>query len=41
VMVGGLAGCGTSAKQAASDKGKSAGYAKDAKLKIWGSQEDQ
>lgn len=41
MMVGGLAGCGTSAKQAASDKGKSAGYAKDAKLKIWGSQEDQ
>ncbi|WP_160692721.1 extracellular solute-binding protein [Clostridium sp. C2-6-12] len=41
IVVGGLAGCGTSAKQASSDKGKSAGYAKDAKLKIWGSQEDQ
>ena len=40
-MIGGLAGCGTSAKQTAGDKGKSAGYAKDAKLKIWGSQEDQ
>ena len=38
-----LAGCGADKKEAASGSGtsKAAGYAEDAKLKIWGSQEDQ
>lgn len=45
LAAGSLTGCGSSAK--ADEQGntsasaKSAGYAKDAKLKIWGSQEDQ
>lgn len=38
-----LAGCGSDKKETKSADGtaKTAGYAKDAKLKIWGSQEDQ
>lgn len=38
-----LAGCGSDKKETKSADGaaKSAGYAKDAKLKVWGSQEDQ
>lgn len=40
LAIGGLAGCGSASKEANSNA-QSAGYAKDAKLKIWGSQEDQ
>lgn len=38
-----LAGCGSDKKETKSADGtaKTAGYAKDAKLKVWGSQEDQ
>ncbi|MBU3877700.1 extracellular solute-binding protein [Faecalicatena sp. AGMB00832] len=38
-----LAGCGSDKKEtkSADEAAKSAGYAKDAKLKVWGSQEDQ
>lgn len=40
LAISGLAGCGSKTKDA-STSSQSAGYAKDAKLKIWGSQEDQ
>lgn len=40
LAIGGLAGCGSKTKDASTNT-QSAGYAKDAKLKIWGSQEDQ
>lgn len=37
-----LAGCGSDSKETKTASGtKTAGYAKDAKLKVWGSQEDQ
>jgi len=40
LAISGLAGCSSKTKDA-STKSQNAGYAKDAKLKIWGSQEDQ
>lgn len=40
LAISGLAGCGSKTKDA-STSSQNAGYAKDAKLKIWGSQEDQ
>lgn len=45
MIVGTMAGCGSDKKEenagSAAGGAQSAGYAKDAKLKVWGSQEDQ
>lgn len=44
MTVGGLTGCGSDKKEVSTNESGSAqsvGYAKDAKIKVWGSQEDQ